>query len=276
MKKVSILIPVYNKEKYLEATLTSINSQVTQGLFEIELVIIDDCSTDNSVEVIKNFKFNPDTVKLVLTKTPQNSGPSVALNIGFEASTGEYIVPHDADDLITKLGVLKRFLALEESPDYDWVTGNELMMTFDGRFIPGMEYVKMHDWTNNTELQDLVLGKMLIPAQSLMIRRVVLESHRWDDELWASQDTWINYSLTVNGYKLKKIEDYVAVYRTPDPEGQNSSYKKAVKSGRMVEDYRKILAKLRDRLTTSQIEWFEKLISNSQAAHEKATSEATN
>jgi len=260
MKKVSVLLAVFNKEKYIIDTLRSIDNQITNGKFSIEVSLVDDCSTDNSAEVIRSYKWrNP--IEFKMSKSPTNSGPSVCMNIALANSTGDYIVPHDADDLITGLGLLKRFEALEANADYDWVTGNELMMSIDGELSPGREFVKSHTWSSNKELQELVMGKMLIPAQSIMIRRAAIEAVKWDQELFASQDTWINYILTLKGYKLLKIDDYVAIYRSPGTGAStNSTYVSAVKSGRMHRDYLVIKERIKAYLTPEQLSWFEGII----------------
>jgi glycosyltransferase involved in cell wall biosynthesis len=260
MKKVSVLIAVYNKEKYIIDTLKSINAQVINGKFTLEVCIVDDCSTDNSLELMRNFIWKPE-IEVKITQSPQNSGPSVCMNLALSNSTGDYIVPHDADDLVTRLGILKRFEALESNPDFDWVTGNELMMDVDGHVSAGREFVKTYTWNNNTELQELIMGKMLIPAQSIMIRRHAAEDVKWNNNLWASQDTWINYMLTLKGYQLMKIDDYVAIYRSPGSAGNtNSSYNSSVKSGRMYKDYLVIKEVIKEYLTPKQLSWFDGII----------------
>lgn len=266
MKKVSILIALYNKEKYIIDTLRSVNGLEGRDRFKLELVVVNDASTDSSEALVRDFKWQTET-DLVLISNDENSGPSVSMNRAFAQSTGDYIVPHDADDLITRQGVLKRFLALETNPDYDWVTGNELIMDINGKLVPGSEFVKSYTWSNNKELQELIMGKMLIPAQSLMIKREVLKQQAWNNRLWASQDTWINYILTVKGYKLLKIDDYVACYRSPaGSEDNNSAYVSATKSGRMYKDYLVIKEEIREYLTPEQLAWFEGIISNAKAA----------
>lgn len=88
--KVSVIIPVYNAEKYIERTLNSIKNQTYKN---IEVIVIDDGSTDNSKSIIDNFS------GLNLKYYYQNnSGVSVARNKGIELSTGEYIALLDSDD----------------------------------------------------------------------------------------------------------------------------------------------------------------------------------
>lgn len=94
--KISVVIPVYNVENYIEECLISV---LKQSLKEIEVVIVDDGSPDNSVELIKKYmNFDP-RIKLV---QKENGGLSSARNAGVHAATGEYIHFLDSDDYINE------------------------------------------------------------------------------------------------------------------------------------------------------------------------------
>ncbi|MBQ2611208.1 glycosyltransferase, partial [bacterium] len=81
--KVSVIVPVYNRERYLKKCIQSI---VDQTLKEIEIIIINDGSTDNSENIVKSFDDN--RIKYI---KQANSGQSVCRNRGIELATGEYI-----------------------------------------------------------------------------------------------------------------------------------------------------------------------------------------
>lgn len=93
--KVSIIVPVYNAEQYMEKCLNSILKQTFE---DFELIIIDDGSRDNSLKILKKFK-NLEKVRIY---SQNNSGPSVTRNKGIEKANGEYIVFIDIDDWIEK------------------------------------------------------------------------------------------------------------------------------------------------------------------------------
>lgn len=90
--KLSVIIPVYNTNKYLEKCLESI---VNQTLKDIEIICIDDGSTDNSLEILNNFAKKDKRIKVL---TQKNQGQSVARNAGIKAAKGEYIGFIDSDD----------------------------------------------------------------------------------------------------------------------------------------------------------------------------------
>lgn len=93
-KKVSIIVPVYNAERYLDKC---INSILTQDYENIELILVNDGSTDSSSKICHRYREKDNRVKVFHI---QNSGPSKARNIGLEAATGEYIQFVDSDDYI--------------------------------------------------------------------------------------------------------------------------------------------------------------------------------
>ena len=90
--KVSIIIPVYNVEKYLPFC---IESCINQTLKELEIILVNDGSTDNSLAICEKYAKSDSRIKVI---NKQNEGVSVARNIGIEAAQGEYIQFTDADD----------------------------------------------------------------------------------------------------------------------------------------------------------------------------------
>jgi len=94
MTKVSVIVPVYNVEKYLDNCL---NSLVKQTLSEIEIIVVDDGSTDSSPEIIKKYAKKH---KKIISLQKENGGLSDARNYGLPFATGEYIGYLDADDFV--------------------------------------------------------------------------------------------------------------------------------------------------------------------------------
>lgn len=92
MTKVSILIPIYNVEKYLRQCLDSV---INQTLKDIEIICINDGSTDSSLEIIQEYADKDDRITIIDKK---NSGYGASMNMGLEAATGEYIGIIESDD----------------------------------------------------------------------------------------------------------------------------------------------------------------------------------
>lgn len=92
MIKVSIIVPVYNSEKYLKKCLDSL---VNQTLDDIEIIVINDGSSDNSEKIITNYQINDSRIKLINKK---NGGQASARNLGLKVACGEYVIFIDSDD----------------------------------------------------------------------------------------------------------------------------------------------------------------------------------
>ena len=112
---VSVIIPMYNAARFIPQTLESLLYQTMQ---DFEVVVIDDCSTDNSVEVVESYveKFRNGGVKLNVIKLPKNSGaPGLPRNVGIQFARGKYIAFLDSDDLFTKTALEELSTLAEES-----------------------------------------------------------------------------------------------------------------------------------------------------------------
>ena len=95
MPKVSVIIPIYNTEKYLRKCLDSVCNQT---LSDIEIICVNDCSTDNSLEILEEYASKDNRIKLIDFK--ENKGAAVARNAGIDEAKGEYIGFVDSDDFI--------------------------------------------------------------------------------------------------------------------------------------------------------------------------------
>ena len=93
MVKVSIILPIYNVQDYLEKCL---NSLTNQTLEDIEIICINDCSTDNSLKILEEFAIKDS--RIIITNLIENKGQGYARNIGIELAKGEYIGFVDPDD----------------------------------------------------------------------------------------------------------------------------------------------------------------------------------
>lgn len=93
MAKVSVIVPVYNVAQYLDKCILSL---VAQTLHDIEIICINDCSTDNSYEILK--KYAAQDERIIVLQTKKNSGQSTARNLGLDKASANYIMFCDSDD----------------------------------------------------------------------------------------------------------------------------------------------------------------------------------
>lgn len=97
MPKVSVIIPNFNNARYIESAIMSVLQQTLQ---EIEVIVVDDCSTDNSWEVIQELAKKDRRIKIL--KNPENSGAGLSRNNGLDIATGEYVKFLDSDDTMDR------------------------------------------------------------------------------------------------------------------------------------------------------------------------------
>lgn len=112
MKKnlVSIIVPVYNSEKFLKDTIRTVKEQTYQNW---ELILVNDCSTDNSKDLIK--KCVKEDIRIKLVNLKENSGAAIARNTGIAEAKGKYIAFLDADDLWNQEKLEKQIKFMEEN-----------------------------------------------------------------------------------------------------------------------------------------------------------------
>lgn len=125
MKKVSVIIPVYNGEKYIEECLESILSQTYKN---IEIIVVDDGSTDNTKQILENYK------NKIMLKCQKNSGASTTRNNGYKLASGEYILFFDADDYMTENYIKNAVNIMNEG--YDLVITNFNRFDETGKIKP--------------------------------------------------------------------------------------------------------------------------------------------
>lgn len=110
--KVSIITPTYNSEKYIAKTIESVMSQTYK---EWELLIVDDCSSDSTCEIVHKYIEKDERIKLF--KLEENAGAAIARNTALDKATGRFIAYLDSDDIwfTDKLGKQVRFMINEKS-----------------------------------------------------------------------------------------------------------------------------------------------------------------
>lgn len=129
MKKISVIVPIYNIEQYLERML---NSLLNQSFSNLEIILIDDGSTDSSCKICDEYKEKDNRIKVIHQK---NSGVSCARNKGLSIATGDYIGFVDSDDVIDK-DMFKRLY--DNIKKYDCEISICGFVTFNN--IPSFEY----------------------------------------------------------------------------------------------------------------------------------------
>ena len=120
---ISVIMPCYNSEKYLEE---SINSILNQTFTPLELICVDDDSSDNTYKLLCNLSKIDD--RIIVTKNEFKKGVSGAMNTGLKYAKGKYIARMDSDDISDKDRLMTQYRFLENNPKYGICSTNINLM----------------------------------------------------------------------------------------------------------------------------------------------------
>lgn len=149
--KISVIVPVYNSEKYLPKCIESV---VNQTYNNWELILVDDGSADRSSSIADNAAQRDNRIKVI---HQQNAGPGEARNQGIDAANGDYVVFLDSDDYIEK-DYFKLLVPKAESHDIVFIDVNQVAP--DGRLIKEEKMSQYSSWTMNRLLRSQMTGKV--------------------------------------------------------------------------------------------------------------------
>ena len=182
MNKVSVIIPCYNGESVVNRSIESIYNQ---SYGNIELIVVDDGSIDNSKEVILGWKGKFLNKGYVLKYVYQkNRGLGGAIDKGLKYVTGEYLTLLDADDYYLPESVLKRAEFLDNNPEYAAVRSNGWMVSGEERRL----FVKSQDEKDNTDIfSALIFGRTNNWAGTYMVRTNILFNFYPDKNIYPSR-----------------------------------------------------------------------------------------
>ncbi|MDA2936669.1 glycosyltransferase [Acidobacteria bacterium AH-259-A15] len=163
MARVTAIIPAYNAEAFISQTIESVLAQMYQ---ELEIIVVDDGSTDSTRRILQRYG---DRIRYVYQK---NTGVSTARNTGVSIATGEYIALLDHDDLWLPEKLDKQIRILDADPDVALVYSDCYLVDFNGRLLGKMfDSLRPH---RGRVLAELFLQNF-IPCPTVIMRKQVLD-----------------------------------------------------------------------------------------------------
>jgi teichuronic acid biosynthesis glycosyltransferase TuaG len=110
---ISVILPTYNSQKYICKTLDSV---ITQSYSNLEIIVIDDCSNDDTIKLIKKYQRDDRRINIIILE--KNQGAAIARNIGIDRAIGRYIAFIDSDDIweVDKLKIQVSFMKIKSIP----------------------------------------------------------------------------------------------------------------------------------------------------------------
>lgn len=175
---VSIIIPVYNSQKYIQQLMESI---INQSYKNLEVICINDGSTDESEKVLNKYRFQDNRVKILSQK---NNGAPSCRNLGLITSTGDYVIFFDSDDFFCDKAI-ENMIKVAQENNSDIVIGNKIdIIEGSADFIRTCEYndEKILKYTQFFFL-DPIPGNKLIKKSFLNQYKIVFENVKIGQDL---------------------------------------------------------------------------------------------
>ena len=198
--KVSIIMPAYNASKYL---VDSVESVKKQSFKNWELIIIDDCSIDNTAELIKSMSEKDS--RIIFMQNTENCGVAQTRNAGIKVATGKYIAFLDSDDIWFP-NKLERQLEFMEKNRYAFSFSSYLKFDSNtgknGKIVRAPKVVVAEELLGNT-----IIGCLTVIYNREKIGKVYMPNikHMEDNATW--------YSVLAQGYKAYGLDEVLAKYR---------------------------------------------------------------
>lgn len=230
LARVAIIIPTYNRASLVGE---AIESSLVQSFRDIEVVVVDDGSTDETREIVTAYG---NRVRYLWQ--PSAGNPCAARNRGIGATMSEFLVFLDSDDLLLPDKVERQVAYLDAHPNCDLVFGDCLILDEHGKEIPGATVYTETGWTGGTGLSDLLCGNF-IAVNAPLVRRSALERvGLFDPEVRPEDyDLWLRIAATG---KIAGTDDTVGKIR-------RGPARRSAQQTEIIRGHLRVLANLRER-----------------------------
>lgn len=206
---ISIITPTHNRSAFLRQNLESIRKQKQEG-FDHEHIVVDNCSTDDTADVVRAFAAEDPRIKYVFN--PRNLGPADALNVGYAQATGDLVVPLDDDDFLPLSSLQFRHDYFAQHLDVQWAYGHSIYVDDENRLLKDLLEFRIRPFGEGSDF-DRLAKRNHIPNGTVTIRRPCIEAvGGWDPKI-ATQDYDMWLKLAHHGFKLAYIQSYLCYYR---------------------------------------------------------------
>lgn len=203
--KISIVIPMYNSENYIER---SIYSALNQSYKDIEIIVVDDGSTDNSYEVALNLEKQYSQIKLF--KFDNNQGMASAFNKGVKEATGEFITFLASDDSLI-VGAIEMMYDAQVRYNADLVIGDLIFLANDNESLIKTSKLEINKITNLYENKEILLNTPS-NAGKLYKRSLFIDNNVYYKDTRVAVDLYINSTLYMYIERLVYIGEPVYNY----------------------------------------------------------------
>ena len=231
--KVSVIIPTYNRPKWLPE---SIESVLIQTYPDIEIIVVNDGSTDNTEQVLEPYM---DKIRYIYK---ENGGPGSAVNVGIAASNGEYIARLDDDDLFLPKKVEYQVKMFRENPEFGLFASDHHIMNPEGHIA----YTKsVPDFSKHGAFLNL-LQHCIFSQPTVMARKTAYEKVGPYKNTYAQDyDMWIRIARI---YPVGVIHEPLSIYRR-HPENRSGK----ISGGKVKPDIQKFICEIMDSVSMEEL-----------------------
>ena len=205
---LSVIMPAYNSEDYIEEAILSVVNQTFQ---DFELIVIDDASTDATVAIIKKFqKKYPGKIHLITLSENQNCGGDKCANKGMEIASGKYIARMDADDIADPTRFEKQIKFLEKNKKVFLVGSNAYVINRKGEIIG-----EKNEPLSSEAIYKAYFGfhPLIHPTCTFRARLKNGKKFSYEIKHSANNDYYTFYKLICQGYKFVNLDEKLLKYR---------------------------------------------------------------
>lgn len=211
MPKVSVIIPVYNVEKYLRECLDSV---VNQTFKDIEIILVDDKSTDSSFAICQEYKQQDSRIKILQNEKNLNAGP--CRNKGLVNATGEYVYFMDSDDFLALDAFEKAVEILDKNHDIDFCMFNKILVDAQTKQKTPINYwiskQAKQKILDKTQRADLLYTE--VPAWLKIYRKSFLDNNNiLFDDLKCANDRFFFVNTILKYKKVYLLDEYLIYHR---------------------------------------------------------------
>lgn len=193
---VTVLMTVYNGKEYLEESVQSIIDQTFQ---RFEFLIVNDCSTDDSVKIIESFNDK----RIIIYNNENNLAQTKSLNIGLKLAEGKYVARMDADDIALPMWLEKLVNYIKKHPEYAAISPAVNLIDSAGK-IKKLRRVPL---SFHEIIIRIFFDSPMNHVSALLNKEQILENGGYDEEFKITQDYELWSSLIRNNYKITNVPD---------------------------------------------------------------------
>lgn len=201
--KVSVIMAAYNSGKYIEESILSI---LNQTLKDLELIIIDDCSTDNVPDLIKKYQvLDP---RIIAIRNEKNLGSAKPMVIGIKLARADYVAMMDSDDVAYPNRLEIQYNFMEQNPNVALIGSGVELMNESGQILK-----RRIGLTDYDEIKFRILLRNPFIHPSTIYRRAIFEEMGGYDKKYENSEDYALFSAIAQKYKIAGVPQILLKYR---------------------------------------------------------------